>query len=1412
VTAIVPLNVVAVRVSAYDQSNVTPRFKGRTVAFDNLPYQPSAHDASTGDTIARPLALNSASDRLGAGIHLHWDLPDFFRRGVQAPGGGPVRFPPVPNRWLVTRWLGIPGQTGLRWKSWVVESDYISASAPPDPDGKVQRPAVAVPLGSGADGAAPYSFMGRVLDADGWQEQPADYLPNYQGPRGEALHLTSIGFVGPAFSAYYPDCCSVFGFWDSFGDAGAADIFAAINNAASLRFTVGYQVIGWLSDPATDPLTGFADRVRADFDRQVKQSTAENVRVKVDPADVFVTLAEQTMGWVFRKAALSFALHADGTLDTLTAPASTLVAGLAQEIVWDQLHPERDLPFLAADGGAAAWTDAVELTIGNTTPETVSTLVKSHLAPPGGSGVLGNYEFLLDALQIGALRDLEPRGNQLLTLAETLHGSAFSRRFGGLRWTIAPRPDPTKIDSPPAEPVEVMLPLTLAEQLHLLNVAQQAYDAGRARLAEQRRQLFMDWVVYVKQAVALAADPSLPAPVVDTNALSAFLATSGGGELGAVTATGAAVGLVQYALDPVTNHVVAMTTTDIGDTAATRLVAAFGVVKRALDGIKTADPWILEATAAPPFWLPGDPVLLMSGKRIEPARRNGPDRAIAVRTAAELIDTLVVTTPHGPSFRIGAGQVTGMPSVPAGLRDGAAATALAGEAALLMPLAAPLLGQVLAAMPGPGNPALPDPTGFAAALRLAQGGQSPLDATTQSGLFARVHASDYVPAPNASVAVTTDSLTLTFGFVNATAAYPPNAVGWTVQTALPEFTATRVDPFLPVWLTWSLQLDPLSPGPGADYVPSLVLDKYEFGPDAIDYDYRLLGNAPVAGFTTGKPITYSGEVVLNVAPTKSLTTQIDRYRTDFRDDGSDPELVTARDDFAARRTLSQSLSGFSVEQVLRAPIPQITVANLVQGPLFDPVTAAIAAAAVADARDDWYDSAFNAFAPISTGLLAQFNFGPLRSGFLEITSLHIVDVFGQVMTLQTPLTKSGALTVVPSQDLRPRDGDAANAQKVYLPLRLLAPSRLDFNWLSATHNAAVPGVDTDFVEMNDHPATSPVCGWIVPNHLDVVLMFYTDAGDAIGSFGVENNRLKYRTRPGNIGNPTSNLDQDLQPPVNPHLADLMRFIAGRDADFLNDLMATIEHSDGFINPATMAQDVALSVLVGRPLAITRTRIALATLGSVLPLSQANVEGASALRQAVANNWTDYAERQAHTSAAMGDVQFCVRLGNLPNIDDGLVAYLPESDGNARYTTVYSPAAPGGGQHHVVQPPVNTLSVTPNGAALFVTLIVDPRAPVHATTGILPVVEQQIPSDQYADALRKIAVSFTTHPVLRPSGGLSLPLPIEAGFGWSWVATRAAPIPLPARAGSDHATYGFSPQRLLEGWLLLTPQTDSDKQQ
>ncbi len=302
--------------------------------------------------------------------------------------------------------------------------------------------------------------------------------------------------------------------------------------------------------------------------------------------------------------------------------------------------------------------------------------------------------------------------------------------------------------------------------------------------------------------------------------------------------------------------------------------------------------------------------------------------------------------------------------------------------------------------------------------------------------------------------------------------------------------------------------------------------------------------------------------------------------------------------------------------------------------------------------------------------------------------------------------------------------------------------------------------------------------------------------------------MTYRTRAVNPANPGDSLEVDIGPVggpiVNVHLANFMWYVDAQQVGFLTDLMAAVLASDSFINPANFAQDAVLAVLLGRPLALTRAVLGMETSGGVLPLNQADNTPNDPFPQDVHQQRFNYADRQQFSSAALGGVQFPVRLGELANLDDGLVGYLIDGSGANPYGTLYSPAAPADGKNGVTHPTAQTIQLTLNALSVAVTMLIDPRASIHATTGVLPVEALAVPPDQYSQAMSSLAMTFFTTPILRKQTGLTVPLPQETGYAWSWLAVGDSPVALKANAVDENAAYGYSPQTLREGWLALEP--------
>lgn len=178
--------------------------------------------------------ISEVTPALEPGIHLHFVLPDAF---THSPDG--VNYPVVPNRFLVTRlW---PDNASGKWntKCFVVESDFISNES---------KYSTSITIPDFAQPKTKWHYLGRNYPVDKIPEDPAGYLGQ----------LTAVGAGNPLFASYYPDCKSVFGFYDNLKD---------LPQAASTKLT--YYVMGYYSRPEENPFSKV--KSQEDFLRQLAE-------------------------------------------------------------------------------------------------------------------------------------------------------------------------------------------------------------------------------------------------------------------------------------------------------------------------------------------------------------------------------------------------------------------------------------------------------------------------------------------------------------------------------------------------------------------------------------------------------------------------------------------------------------------------------------------------------------------------------------------------------------------------------------------------------------------------------------------------------------------------------------------------------------------------------------------------------------------------------------------------------------------------------------------------------------------------------------------------------------------------------------------------------------------------------------
>ncbi len=436
------------------------------------------------------------------------------------------------------------------------------------------------------------------------------------------------------------------------------------------------------------------------------------------------------------------------------------------------------------------------------------------------------------------------------------------------------------------------------------------------------------------------------------------------------------------------------------------------------------------------------------------------------------------------------------------------------------------------------------------------------------------------------------------------------------------------------------------------------------------------------------------------------------------------------------------------------------------------------------------------------------DFTPFCDGDLRITGLRLIDSFGRFNDLKVDPSKG---CTIAASELFPKRVIADDDHRYGLAQRFVQPARLTFNWLSAT---------TDAVEGNNHPATSPVCGWILPNLLDRSLMVYASAGELLGLI---DQQAQWQAAPGSSG-------VELNQIPNRHLRRMIDYLnfGNSAAAFIDTFVSTIEATLEQIEPASFAQHQALALLMGRPMALVRTRIQLELQG--LPASDKSF--------AVFKHKVDAYDQQTGTAPSVADSpdwvthgfqrRNCpVQIGEPSRLDDGLVGYWVEDDDGSYHGNTFCTHADVDGyprqEGHATSRTVATgrsgnsppgtmpLELSATSPARTLAMLVDVRGRVHVRSGILPINSLALPIDDYAEALRKLEITFLTAPIvtarqpnLSPDAPLRLPLPKENGRLWSWLDQRGEHWNTRKHFGPTEEKARFSqPCEIREGWLKTT---------
>jgi hypothetical protein len=492
--------------------------------------------------------------------------------------------------------------------------------------------------------------------------------------------------------------------------------------------------------------------------------------------------------------------------------------------------------------------------------------------------------------------------------------------------------------------------------------------------------------------------------------------------------------------------------------------------------------------------------------------------------------------------------------------------------------------------------------------------------------------------------------------------------------------------------------------------------------------------------------------------------------------------------------LSQTLSGFTDQLALRDL--EYTVPP--SGPLTDLI------------GDHHQGVPFMTIVP-DPGTGTPFFF-PLRAGFLKFEALRIVDKYGRTLNLLSannnpsgsekdflPIRGRG---MIPSQD---RDRRLA-----ILPPRVVQSSRLSFRFVSA--------ID-DRLEIDLAPDANPVCGWLLPNHINKSISVYQAEGNLLGELllirkSKDESIVHWQPAPGAPNQSPAGYAQDDIGIANRHLKNMIEALIRRKDQGVafGNLQQVIDETLWTIDPLGQRDDQNLSVLIGRPLALVRANL------------QLELRGKPCYNQAWLETFVEGSSRFKENHGGLLSLEFPIRLGSQELRNDGLIGYFQgTTDHETDYTHFHAVHRPtslqpdnsayinhiGANQDYVRLKfkATSTIPFDPAGS-VYLTMLIDPRGVIHTNCGLLPTKIVELPARYVREALDRMAVTFRAGPLLLEPETVRLPLAAEQRGTWTWIQATGTKegewLKAPIVKADAKARLSTSPLNLVEGWLKFTP--------
>lgn len=1294
-------------------------------------------------------------------------------------------FPPVPNRWIVTK-----KNKGAQVETKVVESDYMwPESTENDPDGKnLSKYNSIFPVNTNSADEQPYRYVGRVVNPGNQADSKDNYLPHA---------LTAVGFGDPSFAAFYPLSRSVFGYYDQ-GVASAdadttyeitgyysnlnQDYFRLFKSAYLTQWAIAHDSVSGEDDTGNNKETKQKNYKYIDLLEAIRAEFEWFIPISITTKQGWPDL--ENLGWVDDKGLLQpKAYHYKSFLPTdIDEKVRDDVMKTINLAIKEQL-PDRMICSscyaMVQANDPPKEIPEVDLVIGHSPTEALSASIASKLSLPQKKII----EEHLEAIQFSA--DLEHLNLDIGPTFETLsHKKQFSDEYGGLVWTIRSKSTSnTKADKSVNEH-QPALPYELGAMLNDLNLFQKSLDDTLFKIESTREQIYADWCRFLEFEKKSQGDSLVSGKFIksETKALQTLLDSE------------------QNFLAEINNN----------QTAITVALAEFDTSNQILTDMDISD-WSQ-------FWV--------EIENYKPAQ-NALNNAIKNRDKSELLAQLNAwinseDSPPKLDFKVPTNLSKEGIELQQKLKS---SNSNAGDQIWLNRLIIEALFSqvkhkgihILEPKPASRFWRPNDPTILINGFELSSKFDL-VNSSRQDGLEVCYPLSDFPDLKEVNSGMV-NKLIQAISELSIVPKAPENAGDWH-----------------PLFMNWTvgfnkaIMYDDNNVITIKKYFPGYITDSYslqnpdfQLNPDKIkDPKSATVDSIPCSGRTTLTP--HAGNKLLNVVAARlapfiseeislpdvdfgkwpdgskflkslqgtangdSLNTELQNYLINNSKDGG-PGVVNwyidriqqgevfkkfnkqgnytleanlsefvdwtlAATDNKSNKInvlhaaiyicsyqklittsyLSQTLSGFNEILQSRNQLFQLPVAHP------DPLDESIGLT-VEDVRLAVQGG--NRFSPGEEVL----PFSPIRAGSLGIEKIELVDSFGR--------SQSGNIKFSYSELTLPESlSNSEDPAAAYINPRFAQPTRLNFRWLDATK---------DCFEANTHPATNPICGWLLPNNLDDSIYIYDKEGWALGYI---DQGCAWRTFPGNS---VPVLPEDIE---NKHLSKVASWICkqgplvNNGSSLMTALISTLDTAMENIEPENFAQHEALSLLMGQPLAVVRTLLELEIKG----LYSININTGPFKDDLINFN----KDQKLHKRPTLNyeSVKVPVIVGDDKRLHDGLVGYWVEEAESYRDNSFFTPYEKEEVETSLIKKPqANDLQLSIDATApLFLTMLVDPKAKVHAHCGVLPKKGISLPPDFYSNALKNIQVTFLTAPILSLEGAIHLSLPNEPGFEWSWLET------------------------------------------